>query len=92
MDLYNLKKGEKGIIKGFKHKNIPIKLLELGVLPGVKIEVIFISIFCDPLCISYEQSCLVLRKKEAENILIEPVNEKKDDAKKKYKISSFGKS
>ncbi len=74
MNLYNLKKGKKGIIKGYKNDNFPVKLLELGILPGVKCEVVFISIFSDPLCIQYEQSYLALRKKEAENILIEPID------------------
>ncbi|WP_185872131.1 FeoA family protein [Blattabacterium cuenoti] len=75
MNLSNLKKGEKGIIKGYKYKNedFPIKLLELGVLPGVKFEILFVSIFYDPLCIIYNQSCLILRRKEAENIIIEPL-------------------
>ncbi|WP_185873223.1 FeoA family protein [Blattabacterium cuenoti] len=71
MNLSDLKKGEKGIIKGYINDNFPIKLLELGILPGVKFEIIFVSIFYDLLCIVYDQSCLALRKKEAENILIE---------------------
>ncbi|WP_185882339.1 FeoA family protein [Blattabacterium cuenoti] len=74
MNLSELKKGEKGIIKGYKNNNFPIKLLELGVLPGVKFEIIFISIFSDPLCIRYDLSCLVLRKQEAYNILVELIN------------------
>ncbi|WP_185872679.1 FeoA family protein [Blattabacterium cuenoti] len=74
MNLSDLKTGEKGIIKGYKNNNFPIKLLELGVLPGVKFEIIFISIFSDSLCISYDLSCLALRKQEAENILVEPIN------------------
>ncbi|WP_185867053.1 FeoA family protein [Blattabacterium cuenoti] len=73
MNLSNLKKGEKGIIKGYKNDNFSIKLLELGVLPGVKFEILFVSVFYDPLCISYDQSCLALRKEEAENIIIEPI-------------------
>ncbi|WP_185868938.1 FeoA family protein [Blattabacterium cuenoti] len=75
MNLSNLKKGEKGIIKGYKYnnENFPIKLLELGILPGVEFEILFVSIFYDPLCISYNQSCLALRKEEADNIIIEPL-------------------
>ncbi|WP_185850285.1 FeoA family protein [Blattabacterium cuenoti] len=73
MYLSNLKKGEKGIIKGYRNEEFPIKLLELGILPGVKFEVLFFSIFHDPLCISYDKSCLALRKEEAENIIIEPI-------------------
>jgi ferrous iron transport protein A len=73
LKLSNLKKGEKGIIKGYKNEDFPIKLLELGILPGVKFEILFVSIFYDPLCIGYDQSCLALRRKEAENILIEKI-------------------
>ncbi|AWU39701.1 FeoA family protein [Blattabacterium punctulatus] len=73
MNLSNLKKGEQGIIKGYKNEDFPIKLLELGLLPGVKFEILFVAIFYDPICISYDQSCVILRKKEAENILIEPI-------------------
>ncbi|ACY40159.1 ferrous iron transport protein A [Blattabacterium sp. (Blattella germanica) str. Bge] len=78
MNLSNLKKGEKGIIKGYKNEDFPIKLLELGILPGVEFEILFVSIFYDPLCISYNQSCLALRRKEAENIIIEPIQCKEE--------------
>ncbi|WP_185864379.1 FeoA family protein [Blattabacterium cuenoti] len=73
MYLSNLKKGDKGIIKGYKNEDYPIKLLELGILPGVQFEVVFVSIFYDPLCISYDKSFLALRRKEAENIIVEPI-------------------
>ncbi|WP_185873761.1 FeoA family protein [Blattabacterium cuenoti] len=73
MNLSNLKKGEKGIIKGYKNEDFPIRLLELGIIPGIEVEILFFSIFYDPIYIIYEQTFLVLRQKEAKNILIEPI-------------------
>ncbi|WP_394798845.1 FeoA family protein [Blattabacterium cuenoti] len=58
---------------GYKNEDVPIKLIELGVLPGIKIEVLFVSIFHDPLCIKCEKSYLIFRRKEAKNILIKPI-------------------
>lgn len=78
MNLSDLKKGDLGIIKGYKYKYISLKILELGILPGVKFEVIFISVFYDPLCIIYDQyNCIALRRKEAKNILVKLLNDKK---------------
>lgn len=75
--LSKLKKGEKAIIKGFANEDIPIKLFEMGILPGVELELIFSAPFCDPLCISYGgefRCCLALRKDEAKNVFIERIN------------------
>ncbi|XOD68393.1 MAG: FeoA family protein [Flavobacteriales bacterium AspAUS03] len=71
--LSKLKKGEKAIIKGFATEDMPVKLFEMGVLPGVELELLFTAPFCDPLCISYGKGrcCLALRKDEAENVFVE---------------------
>lgn len=71
--LSKLKKGEKAVIKGFATEDMPTKLLEMGVLPGVELELVFTTPFCDPLCITYGRGrcCLVLRKDEAENVFVE---------------------
>ena len=44
-----LKRGEGGIIHSFPDEFIPIKLLELGCLPGNEIQVVQIAPYKDPI-------------------------------------------
>lgn len=71
--LSNFEKGEKGIIKKFITNDVPIKLFEIGFLPGVEFKLLFTALFFGPIFIIYGQlgtkSYLILRKKEAKNIL-----------------------
>lgn len=75
--LSKLKEGERAIIKGFTDEDIPVKLFEMGILPGVELKLLFYAPFYDLLCISYgskSRCCLALRKEEAQNIYIERIN------------------
>ncbi len=75
----NLKKSEKAIIKDFDVEAIPLKLLEMGCLPGNEVQLLQIAPFGDPLyldingshlAIRLETACLIeveLMKKTAEN-------------------------
>lgn len=44
----HLKRGQKGIIKEFTEGVLPIKLLEMGCLPGNEVELVQIAPFNDP--------------------------------------------
>lgn len=77
--LSKLEKGEKAIIKGFADKDIPVKLFEMGILPGVELELLFYAPFCDLICICYggkSRCCLALRKEEASHVYIERIKDK----------------
>ena len=67
----DLKKGDKAIIKDVSASNIPIKLLEMGSLPGNQIEIIHLAPFLGPIYININGSHLAIRKETAKLILIE---------------------
>lgn len=57
----NLKKGEKAIIIDFDADIIPLKLLEMGCLPGNTVELLQIAPFGDPLYLDINGSHLAIR-------------------------------
>ena len=69
-----LNKGEKGIIKEFEIDAIPLKLIEMGCLPGNLVELVQLAPFQDPLYININGSYLAIRKETAEQIVIQKIN------------------
>jgi ferrous iron transport protein A len=67
--LANLKRGERGIIKEFSEDNIPLKLLEMGCLPGNEVEMLQLAPFKDPMYLNVNGSYLAIRREVA--LLIE---------------------
>lgn len=67
----NLQKGQKAIIKDFDADIIPLKLLEMGCLPGNKVELIQIAPFGDPLYLDINGSHLAIRIETASEIEID---------------------
>lgn len=67
----NLKKGEKAIIKDFDVEAIPLKLLEMGCLPGNVVELLQIAPFGDPLYLNINGSHLAIRIETAKEIEVE---------------------
>ena len=68
----HLKKGEKGIIKEFSEDSLPIKLLELGCLPGNEVELVQVAPLKDPLYINVNGSHIAIRRSVALQIELEP--------------------
>jgi ferrous iron transport protein A len=66
----NLKIGEKAFIEKLCLENIPLKLLEMGCLPGIEVQLIQIAPMQDPLYIKVNGSHLAIRKETAEKISI----------------------
>ena len=66
-----LKKGEKAIIKEFDVEAIPLKLLEMGCLPGNIVELLQIAPFGDPLYLNINGSHLAIRKETALEIEVD---------------------
>ena len=66
----NMQKGEKTISQVNTDK-IPIKLLELGCLPGNSIEIIETAPFGDPIYLNINDSRLAIRKELAQYIEVE---------------------
>ena len=65
-----LEKGEKGIIQEFEIDAIPLKLIEMGCLPGNTVELVQFAPFHDPLYININGSYVAIRKETAEQISI----------------------
>lgn len=65
-----LKRGEKGIITSFPDDLVPIKLLELGCLPGNSVEVIQIAPFRDPIYVDINGTHMAIRRSMAEKIVV----------------------
>ena len=70
----HLKRGEKGIIKDFADDLLPIKLMELGCLPGNEVELIQEAPLRDPLYINVGGSHIAIRRTVALQIEIEPIH------------------
>ncbi|CAA0201752.1 Ferrous iron transport protein A [Tenacibaculum maritimum] len=62
--------GEKGIISEESLANIPLKLLEMGCLPGAEVELLQIAPLNDPIYICVNGSHLAIRKETASQILL----------------------
>ncbi len=71
----DLKKGERGIIKDSSSKDIPLKLIEMGCLPGNEVQLLQLAPFSDPLYLNINDSFLAIRKETATLILIDKINE-----------------
>lgn len=70
----HLKRGQKGIIKAFSVDTIPLKLLEMGCLPGNEVELVQMAPFRDPLYINKNGSHLAIRKDTALQIEIDLIS------------------
>ena len=70
----SLKKGEIAIIKDFDADIIPLKLLEMGCLPGNTVELLQIAPFGDPLYLNINGSHLAIRIETAREIEVDIMN------------------
>ena len=68
--LSQLKIGQSGIISDVNIEEIPLKLIEMGCLPGNTIELIQVSPMGDPLFFNINDSKVAIRKKTAQEIYI----------------------
>ena len=65
-----LKIGQKGIISDFNIEEIPLKLLEMGCLPGNSVELIQIAPFGCPLYFNVNDSHVAIRLETAKEITV----------------------
>ncbi|MEY3416210.1 MAG: ferrous iron transport protein [Bacteroidota bacterium] len=62
--------GETGIVSGFTDELMSLKLLEMGCLPGSKIELDSIAPLGCPICINVSGYRLAIRLEEAATVLL----------------------
>lgn len=74
--IHSLKKGQKAIILDFDIDVIPLKLLEMGCLPGNEVELLQIAPFGDPLYLDINGSHLAIRIETARQIEVELIKNK----------------
>lgn len=66
-----LKKGQKAVIRSFNIDLIPLKLLEMGCLPGNVVELLQTAPFGDPVYINVDNSHVAIRLETAAEIEVE---------------------
>ena len=69
----NLSVGEKGIIRDIPFDSVPLKLLEMGCLPGNTVELLQMAPFQDPMYLNINGTHLAIRKETAIHVLIEKI-------------------
>lgn len=74
--IHSLKKGQKAIILDFDIDSIPLKLLEMGCLPGNEVELLQVAPFGDPLYLDINGSHLAIRIETAKLIEVQLINNK----------------
>lgn len=74
--LTELKKGQKAIITDFDINAIPLKLLEMGCLPGNTVELLQVAPLGDPIYINVNDSHVAIRKEMASGIDVEIIIDK----------------
>lgn len=67
----HLQKGEKAIITDVATDYVPLKLLEMGCLPGNEVQLLQLAPFADPMYVNINGCHLAIRKETALHILIE---------------------
>ena len=73
-----LKKGQRGIIREFSVDTVPLKLLEMGCLPGNEVGLVQTAPFQDPMYLTINGAHLAIRKETASQIQIDVITEQKD--------------
>lgn len=66
-----LKRNEKGVIADFDMQRVPLKLLEMGCLPGNAVELLEVAPLGDPIYLCINDTHLSIRKELAREILVE---------------------
>lgn len=69
----DLKKGEKAKILDFPVDTIPLKLIEMGCLPGNEVTLVQTTLFNGPLFLTINGSNIAVRKNTARQIFIEKI-------------------
>ena len=72
--LSNIKNGEVAIIRKLKNSNFKVKMMEMGLIEGRILRVLFRAPFGGPMAIDVNGYTLSLRKDEAELVFVDTIN------------------
>jgi ferrous iron transport protein A len=70
MTLAQLNKGEKAVVEDLNTDLVPLKLIEMGCLPGNQIELLQLAPFKDPLFLNVNGAQVAIRKETAGHIQV----------------------
>jgi len=70
ISLDQLTKGARATIESIETDQLPLKLIEMGCLPGNEISLIQKAPFNDPLYLKIDESHLAIRKETAQHIFV----------------------
>ena len=73
MTLAELEQGQQATIKGFLGDELPIKLMEMGCLPGSQVELVQAAPLKDPLHINVDGTQMAIRRATASDIEIDNI-------------------
>ena len=73
--LSNLKKGQRATIISIGEELLSKRFLEVGITPGTEITLTAIAPFGDPIAINLGEFSISMRKKEAQQIIVQVVND-----------------
>ena len=71
ISLDNLLPGERGVITQFEANNLPMKLIEMGCLPGNEVEVLHLAPYDAPIYLKLDETHIAIRKDLASQIFID---------------------
>jgi len=72
--IHSLKKGQRAIIKDFDIDIVPLKLLEMGCLPGNMVQLLQVAPFGDPLYLEINGAHVAIRIETAREIEVDLLN------------------
>lgn len=75
LTLAHLQRGQKAIIEDFNIDAIPLKLIEMGCLPGNEVTLLQVAPFGDPLYVTVNDSHVAIRLETAKEISIEIIKQ-----------------
>ncbi len=62
--------GQRAIIKSIETDFLPLKLIEMGCLPGNEISLLYLAPFQDPMYLKIDEAHLAIRKEVARYIMV----------------------
>jgi len=71
MNLAEVQKGKEVVVVSVSESGLRSKLMELGIIPGKKLTILFTAPFGDPIAVDMGGFTLSLRKDEAQMISVE---------------------
>ncbi len=69
--LLDLEIGQQAQIKSLTDKELQLKLMDMGCLPGTDISIVFKAPYNGPICVEVCGSKLALRRNEAVSVVVE---------------------